>query len=147
MINYIEDRRIDNIVFKSSPGYKGYYHSLYKKYFRSNAIKKGLKSGMYREHDIESYEFRILGFMAPKESDLDALPKLREIYNLMDLRNVLRLSSVGVIELAREVSDMVFSIVDTAKANNDENGGEEPKPQNGDGDNDSQKACNETSEI
>ena len=28
MINYIEDRRIDNIVFTSSPGYKGYYHTL-----------------------------------------------------------------------------------------------------------------------
>ena len=138
MINFIEDRRIDTKVFKSSPGYKGYYHSLYKKYFRSNAIKKGLKSGMYREHDIESYEFRILGFMAPKESDLDALPKLREIYNLMDLKNVLRLSSDGVIDLARQVSDIVFSIVDTAKAKNNDNGGDEPQPQNGGEDNDSQ---------
>ena len=127
MINFIEDRRIDTKVFKSSPGYKGYYHSLYKKYFRSNAIKKGLKSGMYREYDIESYEFRILGFMAPKESDLDALPKLREIYNLMDLKNVLRLSSDGVIDLARQVSDIVFSIVDTAKAKNNDNGGDEPQ--------------------
>ena len=27
MVNYVEDRRIDNIVFKSSPGYKGYYHN------------------------------------------------------------------------------------------------------------------------
>ena len=137
MINFIEDRRIDTKVFKSSPGYKGYYHSLYKKYFRNNAIKKGLKSGMYREYDIESYEFRILGFMAPKESDLDALPKLREIYNLMDLKNVLRLSSVGVIDLAREVSDIVFKIVDTiGKPTNDENGGGKPESQNGDEEND-----------
>src|SRR6056300_1292228 len=31
IINYIEDRRVDSLVFKSSPGYKGYYHSLYEK--------------------------------------------------------------------------------------------------------------------
>ena len=136
MINFIEDRRIDTKVFKSSPGYKGYYHSLYKKYFRNNAIKKGLKSGMYREYDIESYEFRILGFMAPKESDLDALPKLREIYNLMDLKNVLRLSPEGVIDLARKVSDIVFKIVDTiGKPTNDENGSGKPESQNGDEEN------------
>tara|TARA_B100000131_G_scaffold64474_1_gene60874 strand:+ start:851 stop:2818 length:1968 start_codon:yes stop_codon:yes gene_type:complete len=135
MINFIEDRRIDTKVFKSSPGYKGYYHSLYKKYFRNNAIRKGLKSGMYREYDIESYEFRILGFMAPKESDLDALPKLREIYNLMDLKNVLRLSPEGVIDLAREVSNMVFSIVGSVKSTNDENGNGQPESQNGDGEN------------
>ncbi len=43
MINYIEDRRVDSLVFKSSPGYKGYYHELYSKYFNHNNITKGLK--------------------------------------------------------------------------------------------------------
>ena len=43
MINYIEDRRIDNIVFTSSPGYKGYYHTLYSKFFNHKTIGKGLK--------------------------------------------------------------------------------------------------------
>ena len=40
MVNYVEDRRIDNIVFKSSPGYKGYYHNLYSKYFNHKTISK-----------------------------------------------------------------------------------------------------------
>ena len=48
MINYIEDRRIDNIVFKSSPGYKGYYHTLYSKFFNHKTIGKGLRSKEYR---------------------------------------------------------------------------------------------------
>ena len=26
ILNYIEDRRIDHYIFKTSPGYKGYYH-------------------------------------------------------------------------------------------------------------------------
>ena len=33
LLNYVEDRRIDYIIFKSAPGYKNYYHSMYKKYF------------------------------------------------------------------------------------------------------------------
>ena len=48
MINYIEDRRIDNIVFTSSPGYKGYYHTLYSKFFNHKTIGKGLRSKEYR---------------------------------------------------------------------------------------------------
>ena len=55
IINYIEDRRIDSIVFRSSPGYKGYYHSLYNKYFNSKKVANGLSSEMYREIDLESY--------------------------------------------------------------------------------------------
>ena len=31
LLNYVEDRRIDNYVFSTSPGYKGYYHSMYDK--------------------------------------------------------------------------------------------------------------------
>ena len=44
ILNYVEDRRIDNFVFKSSPGYKGYYHSMYNKYFYSKNVDKGLLS-------------------------------------------------------------------------------------------------------
>ena len=62
MVNYVEDRRIDNIVFKSSPGYKGYYHTLYSKYFNHKTISKGLKSQEYREIDLDSYMFRIINF-------------------------------------------------------------------------------------
>ena len=38
LLNYVEDRRIDYFVFKTSPGYKGYYHSMYDKYFYSKII-------------------------------------------------------------------------------------------------------------
>ena len=33
ILNYVEDRRIDSYIFRTSPGYKGYYHSMYDKYF------------------------------------------------------------------------------------------------------------------
>ena len=41
MINYVEDRRVDSLVFKSSPGYKGYYHTLYSKYYNHKKIGNG----------------------------------------------------------------------------------------------------------
>ena len=126
MINYIEDRRIDNIVFKSSPGYKGYYHTLYSKFFNHKKMGKGLKSKMYRDVDFESYMFRIVNF-TNEGTDLNALPRLLDIYRLIDMKNILRLKSTDdVIEVAKSVCDVVFKLVDENKGAGKQNGeGEE----------------------
>ena len=80
MLNYVEDRRIDYYVFSTSPGYKGYYHAMYDKYFHSNAITKALKNNTFgNEPTLENYMNRIINF-TNKESDLDALPDLKKIY-------------------------------------------------------------------
>ena len=71
LLNYVEDRRIDYFVFTNSPGYKGYYHSLYDKYFHSKVIDKALKSSEYTSSDWDSYIFRIIN-LTNKNSDLDA---------------------------------------------------------------------------
>ena len=44
ILNYVEDRRIDNYIYKNAPGYQGYYEALYDKYFHSNIIDKALQS-------------------------------------------------------------------------------------------------------
>ena len=44
LLNYIEDRRIDSFIFRTSPGYKSYYHAMYNKYFYSKNVDKGLLS-------------------------------------------------------------------------------------------------------
>ena len=130
MINYIEDRRVDTLVFKSSPGYKGYYHTLYSKFFNHKKIGKGLKSKMYRELDFESYMFRIINF-TNEGTDLNALPRLRDIYRLIDMKNILRLKSTDdVIEVAKSVCDIVFKLVD-------ENKGDGKQNENGEGEEDS----------
>ena len=127
MINYIEDRRVDTLVFKSSPGYKGYYHTLYSKYFNNKKIGKGLKSTMYREVDFDSYMFRIVNFTNP-DTDLNALPRLRDIYRLIDMKNISRLKSTDdVIDVAKSVCDVVFKLVG-------ENPGAGQQKQNGEGD-------------
>ena len=126
VINYIEDRRIDNIVFKSSPGYKGYYHSLYNKYFNSKKVAKGLGSNMYRELDLDSYMFRIVNF-TNEATDFGALPRLLDIYKLINMKNISRLRSTDdSIQLAKSVCEIVFGIIDSVK---------QPEEGNSDGNN------------
>ena len=130
MINYIEDRRVDSLVFKSSPGYKGYYHSLYEKYFNGKKVAKGLGSTMYRELDFESYMFRIINF-TNEGTELNALPRLADIYRLIDMKNILRLKSTDdAIELAKSVSEIIFGLVDESEGkgegqNQNQNGQDE----------------------
>jgi len=79
LLNYVEDRRIDWYVYSSSPGYKGYYQSMYNKYFHSNIIDKGIKSNEYTDLDWDSYIFRILN-LTNENRRLDVLPDLDKIY-------------------------------------------------------------------
>ena len=79
LLNYVEDRRIDWYVFSSSPGYKGYYQSMYNKYFHSKIIDKGIKSNEYTKLDWDSYIFRILN-LTNENRRLDVLPDLDKIY-------------------------------------------------------------------
>ena len=131
MINYIEDRRVDSLVFKSSPGYKGYYHTLYSKYFNHRSITKGLKSVMYRDVDFESYMFRIINF-TNKGTDLNSIPRLRDIYRKIDMKNILRLKSTDdSIELAKSVCDVVFKVVGEVKPDDENGNGENNEKREG----------------
>ena len=133
MINYIEDRRIDNIVFKSSPGYKGYYHTLYSKFFNHKTIGKGLKSKEYRGMDFESYLFRIINFTNP-DTVLDALPRLRDIYRVIDMKNISRLKATeDSINVAKTVCEIVFKVVDEnqSQGSQPDGGSEEQENQGG----------------
>ena len=82
LLNYVEDRRIDWYVFSTSPGYKGYYTSMYDKYFHSNIIDKGILSNEYTDLDWDSYLFRILN-LTNKNRRLDVLPDLDKIYDVI----------------------------------------------------------------
>ena len=122
IINYIEDRRVDNIVFRGSPGYKGYYHSLYNKYFNGKKVAKGLNSQMYRELDLDSYMFRIVNF-TNEATDFGSLPRLLDVYKLINMKNIKRLKSTDdAIQLAKSVCEIVFKIVDSVVQPEDGNG-------------------------
>ena len=125
LLNYVEDRRIDYFVFSNSPGYKGYYHSMYDKYFHSKIIDKALATDEYTDKDWDSYIFRIIN-LTNKNSNLDALPGLREIKNLI-FRNVKSLESTSdAFGVALKVFHILLDNLDVPASNQSENGdGEE----------------------
>ena len=100
LLNFIEDRRIDDLVYKSAPGYQNYYRAMYDRYYYNKIVNKGLKSEKYREENWESYLFRIINIFN-KNTELNALCELKNIYNLIDLKNISRLKSTkDSLELA-----------------------------------------------
>ena len=128
--NYIEDRFIDYCIYKSAPGYRGYYQSLYDKYFNSKVIDDGLNSKLYCTPTTESYSYRIIN-LTNVNTDLNALPGLYDIAKLLDLSNIVRLDSAkSRYDLAFKIAEIAFSNI---KQGSDvkQNG---PSNQNNDGD-------------
>ena len=125
LLNVVEDRRIDNFIFTTAPGYRGYYEAMYDKYFNAKIIDKGLQSAEYRDETWDSYMFRIVNITNPNR-DLGALNGLRDIWNVLDLRNISRLkTSWDALEVAGQIFMIVQKSIDAAKQ--DESGeGEEP---------------------
>lgn len=137
MLNYIEDRYIDNYVFKSAPGYRGYYNALYDTYFNSVKIDAMLKSDLYRVPSIASYEARIINFNN-KNTDLDALPGLRDIAKLINLSEIDRLKTTyDRLQVAYDVCAVILqNIVEapqkaTKVSSTSDNNGSETDSQEG----------------
>lgn len=114
ILNYVEDRRIDNLVFKSSPGYKAYYHKLYDHYFRTEDIANALK--YYTEPTFENYMAQMLGMLHPS-FNANALPGLREIAIAIDINNIGRLQNTQeALEVSLKVYDIMSAAVEAAQA-------------------------------
>lgn len=111
MLNLVEDRYIDYMIYKNAPGYRGYYQSLYDKYFNSSAIDDGLKSKLYRNPSIESYMYRLIN-ITNKHTDLNALPGLYDIAKTLDLSNMIRLDTPEKrLEVALDIATQMFKNV------------------------------------
>lgn len=124
LLNYVEDRRIDNHIYTTAPGYRGYYESMYDKYFHSNVINKGLQSGEKRTEDWESYMFRIIN-ITNENRDLDALKGLREIWNVLDLGNISRLkSSWDSLEVAGQLLMIIEKNIEVSNSSDQSSSGD-----------------------
>ncbi len=100
LLNFIEDRRIDNLVYNNAPGYQDYYRSMYERYYYSKTVDQGLKGKEYRGENWESYMFRIIN-MFNKNADPTALKCLPTVYKAVDLKNIDRLKNTrDSLELA-----------------------------------------------
>ena len=121
LLNYVEDRRIDYYVFSNSPGYKGYYHSMYDKYFHSKVIDKALLTDSHTSLDWDSYIMRIIN-LTNKNRRLDVLPNLDKIYTLIfGGGRVKKLSSTeDAFNVAVEIYRLILEVL--PEVTYDENG-------------------------
>ena len=92
LLNWVEDRRIDYLIYTKAPGYRMYYDAMYDKYFNDRAIDKALKDGIKNKETLEDYFFHIINFTNPNRN-LNELEILLDIWNLIDLKNISRLEN------------------------------------------------------
>ncbi len=117
ILNYIEDRRIDHYIFKTSPGYKGYYHSMYEKYFYNKNIDKALRSPEHRTENWNSYDFRLIN-LHNSNRQLNALNGLRDIWNEINLPKISRLtSSLAALKVALNVYKIILHNIEPETVN------------------------------
>jgi hypothetical protein len=149
--NVVEDRRIDKFVFDSAPGYRDYYRAMYDKYFNDKLIDKALLSDEHTEENVESYMFRIIN-LHNKNTDLNALKGLKEIYKTIGLNSINRLkSSQDSLQVALKVFQIILSNLPTFEGDgngsgNGDNQSEETQSNAGNGSGDSNEPREMTEE-
>lgn len=134
LVNVIEDRRIDRFVYDSAPGYQGYYKSLYDKYFNAKEIDEALISGLKCERTWDDYMFHIINFANPNRQ-LNTLPALQEIWDLINIRDISRLkSTAAVFSLAEQVFKVIVQDIGGLDApQGSGQGQDEPQESEGEG--------------
>jgi len=113
LVNFVEDKRIDNFVYSTAPGYQPYYEELYRKSFYSEIIDENLKNDVFRSPSWDAYFFRIINIFN-RNSDLDALPGLREV------RDLLTYNCINMLESTRDSVKVAVDIYDIIKEHIDE---------------------------
>lgn len=104
VFNIVEDRRIDNYIYTNAPGYRGYYTALYNHYFNDASIDKALKHKVKNVPNWDNYLFHLCNIMNPN-IQLDTLPKLEKVAQLLNLPNIGRLrNSDDALKLALEIT-------------------------------------------
>ena len=108
LVNFVEDRRIDQYIYNTCPGYRDYYRALYDEYFYDAQIDKGLKSDEYTDETLQSYMFRIIN-ITNSNTDLNKLKGLKKIYELLDLKNISKLKSTkDSLEVAEKITNVML---------------------------------------
>jgi hypothetical protein len=148
ILNWVEDRRIDNYIYSSSPGYRAYYQALYDKYFNDSLIDKGLSSNELTDETFDSYMFRLINLHS-KFSRLNALKGLKRIFQIADLKNIGRLKDTkDAFNVAVDIFRVICENVEVAqKANQSQNSkqdeGDESNSQSQSSENDASDGDNE----
>ena len=139
ILNWVEDRRIDQFIFDGAPGYRDYYRSMYDKYFNDPAIDKGMTSTEMSNETMDSYMFRLINLHS-KFSRANALKGLNEITKIAKLSDINRLKTTDdALVVACDIFDVILRCIDEAqqaeenKGNGKGKGKGQGSPQAGEG--------------
>ena len=125
LLNFVEDRRIDFHIFSTSPGYKGYYHSMYEKYHYNRVVDKALMSPEYRTETWDSYDFRLIN-LHNSNRQLNSLNGLRDIWNEINLPRISRLKNTeDALKVALEVYKIILNNIEPEIKNDSDSDSEE----------------------
>lgn len=116
--NIVEDRYIDSYVYRTAPGYRGYYQTLYNHYFKSPKLAKLLKSKKRCTETVDNYINQLLNIVG-LEFDPNRMIALNDIVNELDIQNIDRLKTTkDRLEVAANIYAIILKQVEKAKANN-----------------------------
>ena len=135
ILNWVEDRRIDQFIFDGAPGYRDYYRSMYDKYFNDPAIDKGMQSDEFKTETMDSYMFRLINLHS-KFSKANALKGLNEITKIAKLSDINRLKTTDdALVVACDIFEVILNNIDAEeqKAENKANGQKQKGKGNGQG--------------
>jgi hypothetical protein len=124
VLNWVEDRRIDQFIFTAAPGYRDYYRALYDKYFNDPMIDKAMKSDEFTDETLESYLFRLFNLQS-KFTKVNALKNLPKIYKTVELGNISRLNTTDdCLQIAIKVLDIILESVPDREVKDDNGQGQ-----------------------
>ena len=131
ILNYVEDRRIDQYIYDTAPGYRDYYRALYDKYFNDSLITTSLKSDEYTDETLDSYMFRLINLHG-EGSRLNALKGLTEIWKVLELGNISRLkSSTESLMIAIQIYTIILKNLDPQSSSSQNNSNESSQSESG----------------
>ena len=108
LVNFVEDKRIDNFVYSTAPGYQFYYEELYRKSFYNEIVDENLQNDVFRTPSWDSYFFRIINIFN-HNSDLDALPGLREVRDLLTFNHINNMENTrDAVATAIKIYDIII---------------------------------------
>lgn len=137
ILNVVEDRRIDNYIYKSAPGYREYYLKLYEKYFGSKVITEALKSDEWVTETPENYMNRLINIMNPA-SDLTTLKGMRKIWDTLNIHNISRLKTTqDAFAVAVQIYEIILESL-SAPIGKKSGGNQQPGDSEGNGDGEGQ---------
>lgn len=136
MVNWVEDRRIDQWMYENAVGYRGYYDAMYEEYWNHPDIGTLLKDSRSHIPLLKNYRFHVINMTNPA-ADPSFLPGLDEIWKLVDLSNISRLSNQSnwsdsgqynrkiafpeLLDLACKIVEIIIvNSTDTSQQTNDE---------------------------